>query len=46
MNVIKVSQNNLDAAFRQPVAALMALRIPLCMSSFLVCVCALFVRCS
>ncbi len=27
MNVIKVSQNKLDAAFRQPVAALMFLRI-------------------
>lgn len=39
MNVIKVSQSSLDAAFRQPVAALMSLRISLCMPS-------LFVRCS
>lgn len=29
MNVIKVSQNNLDAAVRQPVAALMSLRVSL-----------------
>lgn len=41
MNVIKVSQNNLDAAFRQPVAALMSLRISP-VHVFLVCV---FVPC-
>lgn len=47
MNVIKVSQNNLDAAFRQPVAALMSLRIsPVHVFPDAFLVCALFVRCS